>query len=189
MSVDFNELSIFRLSGGSHKNAEDGVCAMEAVAWLEGLPHSDRPKCTCPVIAAYVRNLNDYMSDDDRQQLVPYLPRLVGTVSKDHERERAEFFLREAAAICEPREGELLGHIKAVRTAKKHEEVCVAINAASSAAYAISWWSGGAGATGNDDWSYAFSVLNGALAIGPQSPGFGPQFTERLTAYREMVTA
>ena len=78
--IDFEKLAIFSLSKGKHESAAEGVCAMEAVAWLEGLEHTDAPACTCPVIAAYVRVMNDKLSDMDRQRLVAYLPRLVGTV-------------------------------------------------------------------------------------------------------------
>ena len=68
--------SIGKLSGlypkhGSHANPDLGLCAMEAVAWLAGYSHTDHPICTCPVLAAYVRMLNDDMPDDERQRLSP----------------------------------------------------------------------------------------------------------------------
>ena len=40
------------LKHGSHTTFAQGLCAMEAVAWLAGEKHSDRPSCTCPVIAS-----------------------------------------------------------------------------------------------------------------------------------------
>ena len=102
MTIDFNKLTVFSLDRGDHDKAEDGVCAMEAVAWLEGLPHSDQPECTCPVIAAYVRTINDNMPNDQRQRLVPYLPKLVGTVSKQHEQKRAEYLAWQAIRVFAP---------------------------------------------------------------------------------------
>jgi hypothetical protein len=75
---------------------------MEAVAWLEGLPHSDRPACTCPVIGAFVRGINDAMPDDIRQRLVAYLPRLVGTVAPEFEQARAEYLTRMAVTVIAP---------------------------------------------------------------------------------------
>ncbi len=102
MTVDFKKLTVFSLKKGNHHSAEQGVCAMEAVAWLEGLPHSDKPECTCPVIAAYVRSINDSMPHDKRQRLVPYLPKLVGTVSKQHKQERAEFLAWQAIRVFAP---------------------------------------------------------------------------------------
>src|SRR5882762_184273 len=85
---------------GAHNNVSAGLCAMEMVAFMERLPHSDSPSCTCPVFAAYTRGVNDFFSDADRQKLLPYLPRLVGTVSKEHEQERAEYLVREVTHRC-----------------------------------------------------------------------------------------
>jgi hypothetical protein len=39
------------LSHGSHDRREDGMCLMEAVAFLAGERHSDRPVCACPVLS------------------------------------------------------------------------------------------------------------------------------------------
>lgn len=75
--TDFAELAIFKLESGAHSNPEKGLCAMEAVAWLEGLAHTDHPACTCPIIGAYVRALNDSLPHAERQRIVAYLPRLV----------------------------------------------------------------------------------------------------------------
>jgi hypothetical protein len=69
------------LKSGSHDSPEAGMCAMEAVAWLAGEPHSDHPACACPVVSAAVRRLNDSITDDaTRTELLrPLLPRLVGS--------------------------------------------------------------------------------------------------------------
>lgn len=57
------------------------MCAMEMVAWLAGEEHSDEPRCACPVIAAFVRAVNDALpSDGERGRLLrPLIPQLVGT--------------------------------------------------------------------------------------------------------------
>jgi len=65
---------------------------MEAVAWLAGEPHSDMPACASLVIAAYVRHLNDAMPTDQRQRLVTFLPRIVGSFDPTLEQVRAEMF-------------------------------------------------------------------------------------------------
>ncbi len=70
--------SLTLLSGG-HSSRDEGVCLMEAVAWVAGEPHSDRPECTDPVLGAYGRAVNDFMTDEERRLLVPLVPRLVGT--------------------------------------------------------------------------------------------------------------
>lgn len=69
----------FRLLYGSHSTADDGLCLMEAVAYIAGEPHSDHPACASPVLSAIGRSLNDRFRDDERQLLVPLIPRLVGT--------------------------------------------------------------------------------------------------------------
>lgn len=70
-------LDTLKLDKGAHSAPEIGMCAMEAVSALAGLPWSDSPSCTDPVIASYIRALNDLMPDDQRQRLIPYIPRLA----------------------------------------------------------------------------------------------------------------
>lgn len=57
------------------------MCTMEMVAWLAGEPHSDEPRCACPVIAAFVRAVNDALPSDEARDryLRPLVPRLVNT--------------------------------------------------------------------------------------------------------------
>ncbi len=99
---DLTRLTRFALGAGSHKDPDDGLCAMEAVAWLEGLAHSDRPDCTCPVIAEFVRGINDTMPAEERQRLIPFLPRLAGTVAPGHVWARAEHLARHALQAAAP---------------------------------------------------------------------------------------
>ena len=73
------DLDTVTLARGVHSKFEEGVCVMEAVAYVAGEPHSDHPQCVSPVIAAFCRRWNDDLSDADRQTLKPYIPRLVGT--------------------------------------------------------------------------------------------------------------
>lgn len=68
------------LQRGAHPDRGAGMCAMEMVAWLAGEPHSDEPRCACPVLAAFVRACNDAMSDGARNRwLRPLVPQLVNT--------------------------------------------------------------------------------------------------------------
>lgn len=73
------DLSTLTLAKGGHDDRSDGTCLLEAVAYFAGEPHSDRPKCTSPVLTTCGINLNDVLPDDKRQQLVPFVPRMVGT--------------------------------------------------------------------------------------------------------------
>jgi hypothetical protein len=92
----------FRLSPGNHASIEDGMCAMELVAFLDGAPHTDRPRCTSEAIADFVRHINDHMPDDIRQRLLPYLPRLIGTASAEFEQERIEYFAWQTIRVFAP---------------------------------------------------------------------------------------
>ena len=71
------------LKSGGHNNRANGVCAMEALAWLAGEEHSAQPSCACPVIGAFMRNWNDNLPDDESRVrlLRPLLPLLLNTKS------------------------------------------------------------------------------------------------------------
>ena len=93
-----------RLDSGSHPppNGAFEACVMEAVAYVAGEPWSDSPQCVCPVLASFGRSWNDWLPDDERQQLLPYIPRLIGTRSTpDVENRRAwmaaDWLVRECA--------------------------------------------------------------------------------------------
>lgn len=76
------------LKAGGHSSRAQAVCAMEAVAWLAGEPHSDQPQCACPVIGSFMRSWNDAIQTDEKRNalLKPLLPLLVGAI---RERRRA----------------------------------------------------------------------------------------------------
>lgn len=76
------------LSSGAHASPEDGMCLMEAVAFLAGEQHSDRPQCVSPMLGSLGRNLNDHLSDDRRQSLVALIPSLLGTTGDGHDEAR-----------------------------------------------------------------------------------------------------
>jgi len=75
------DLETLQLKKGAHSKFEDGACIMEAVAYVAGEPWSDHPACASPVISAFLRSYNDSVSDEVRQTLKPFIPRLVGTAS------------------------------------------------------------------------------------------------------------
>ena len=62
---------------------------------LAGERFSDRPRCVDPVIAAFMRAFNDRLSHRDRQRLVPYASRAVGTrAGRRRRRERMRLCLQ-----------------------------------------------------------------------------------------------
>ena len=144
---DLITLKLPPLAGGAHLSPEYGLCAMEMVAYMERLEHSDSPACTCPVIAAYVRQLNDLMPAEEREKLKPYLSRLVGTVSSQYALARAEYFawaaIRQFAPIVLRASGinaeaDLLEHFSGTLddAARAANAIRAAANAAANAACA-----------------------------------------------------
>lgn len=100
--MDLRELATIELEKGGHASPTDGFCAMEAVALLEGTEHGASPECTCPIIAAFIRRANDRLPHDQRQRLVPIIPRLVGTVDSDGEQARADWAVWQVFAVILP---------------------------------------------------------------------------------------
>jgi hypothetical protein len=70
---------IVRLQQGRHRRPDDGVCAMELVAWMSGERHTDHPQSVSPVIAAFTRSFNDALPSDHRQRLGVLTARMIGT--------------------------------------------------------------------------------------------------------------
>jgi len=53
----------YTLKHGVHKTRADGMCLMEAVAFLAGEEHSDAPACACPVLTDFAVGINDAMGE------------------------------------------------------------------------------------------------------------------------------
>lgn len=165
------------LRKGSHQRREDGVCAMEAAAWLAGEPHSDRPQCACPAIAAFVVAWNDALpSDEDRNRILkPFIPRLVGTRSTQAVKERRgylalDWLIRvhtpawlELRDDLKPHAASLraLDAIQDMATAKAaNKPVIAAGDAAWAAARAAAW-----AAARDAAWDAARDAARAALAV------------------------
>jgi hypothetical protein len=103
------------LRAGAHPSRDDGMCAMEMVAFVAGEAHSDEPRCACPVIAALVRACNDAMGDAARNRyLRPLVPALVGTRSSAAaERARGLLVVDTLVRVLLPRK---------LRREQRHEE-------------------------------------------------------------------
>jgi hypothetical protein len=74
-------LDSVRLEPGSHRSPRDGVCLMELTSILASEEFSDRPRCVCRVIAAFLRGWNDRSSHAERQRLRPYAKRVINSRS------------------------------------------------------------------------------------------------------------
>lgn len=71
------------LTRGGHRRPRQGACFMEFASYLAGERWSDHPSCTHPLLAALARQVNDRMSDDARQLLLPIVPDVIGLTTKD----------------------------------------------------------------------------------------------------------
>jgi len=156
------ELKLPPLKSGNHPDPSQGVCAMEMVAFIERLPHSDSPECTCPVIAAFVRAANDNMSHDDRQKLIPILPDLVDTVSPEHEQERAEYFVWLAIHKWAPIALRAAGVDESFITRMEMAGDLVEANTAANAAYAAAYAANAANAAYAANAAAAYAAANAA---------------------------
>jgi hypothetical protein len=68
-----------RLARGRHSSPERGACVMELASMLDAGPFTDHPRSVCPVIAAFLRNYNDWVDDGRRQDLYAYAAKVVGS--------------------------------------------------------------------------------------------------------------
>lgn len=162
------------LKTGSHTSADDGLCAMEAVAWLANETHSDRPVCASPVLSAYVRTLNDYMPDDQRQKLKLYVPRLLNTADASLELQRANILAWASVITFAPTALHAVGlvdHAETLRNLKKFDWAgarSAAAKSAESAAKSAKWsakWSAEAGKKANSIWDLALLALDAAIEV------------------------
>jgi hypothetical protein len=89
MTIDIDTLTLAR---GAHSTPSDGMCLLEAAAYMAGEPHSDHPTCVCPVLAAFGRAWNDGLGDEARNHILkPFLPRLLNTRSTPDVQDRRAF--------------------------------------------------------------------------------------------------
>ena len=82
------KLNDITLSHGSHKSPDEGMCVMEAAAWIAGEDWTDHPACVSPMLAALCRLLNDVWDDEGRQRLKPFVARAVGTAGDGQDEAR-----------------------------------------------------------------------------------------------------
>lgn len=67
------------LSRGSHQNPEAGACVMEMVSFLAGESFSDNPNCVDPALRSLAICINDWVSDDNRNQISLLIPKFMNT--------------------------------------------------------------------------------------------------------------
>ena len=75
------DLDSIILRAGAHESRDEGMCVMEAVAFVAGARHSDHPPCASVAIGNFLRTWNDHIGDDETRTrlLRPLVPRIVKT--------------------------------------------------------------------------------------------------------------
>src|SRR6185295_19851522 len=92
-----------RLTAGAHSSPGQGVCVVELASLIADEEFSDRPRCVCPVIGAFLRGWNDRAPYAQRQRLGPYAARIVGS-------RRGSAVTRERRDVCLRWAGEYRTH-------------------------------------------------------------------------------
>src|SRR5690349_5848590 len=155
-TVNLDEIKLYK---GAH-NPDSQMCALELAAYIAEEPWSDHPMCVSPVIAAFMRNWNDSLNDDERQMLKPYVLKSINTVGTkaDEEkrawmatdwlvRECAPAFLRLAGLTVHAEALEKLAALDSISRAKEAQPTLAAAGAAArDAAWAAARAAAGAAA-------------------------------------------
>jgi hypothetical protein len=93
----------FEIRVGNSKHPRDGACVLDAVSWLMYGVLGDHPECVCPVIAKYVRSMNDCLPNRARQKLRSYIPHLAGSGDDDAQTARSEFLEQQVYHVYLPK--------------------------------------------------------------------------------------
>lgn len=73
----------YPLRYGVAADPSQGACAMQAINWLVHERQTDSPLCVDDHLRDIVVNINDSLDDTERQELLPYLPRIAGSIARD----------------------------------------------------------------------------------------------------------
>ena len=95
----FDKILNWKLKRGSHTfpGPDGGTCINEAAIVAAGFPYRpvrsvyDMPECFSRPICTFAINLNDCSSDEERQQLLPFVTRLACADTPEIEREREAY--------------------------------------------------------------------------------------------------
>ena len=87
--MNWNDIEVPKLAYGQHDKFGKELCFMEMTAFLAGEPHSDHPKCACPILTAYGIQLND-SGQEFRDLLTPLVPEMIDTRNEELEAKRLE---------------------------------------------------------------------------------------------------
>ena len=156
-----------RLTAGAHSSPQEGVCVVELASVIAKERFSDRPRCVCPVIGAFLRGWNDRAPHAERQRLGPYAARIVGSRrSRQVTRERREICLDWAGA-------DLIQDGARPRLYRARMRFRIAVFCSLGAAVRLSEGAGDYAsrvAAARGDTESAFELLDSLLSVGADRP-------------------
>ena len=91
--MDVDQIWRFELVRGFSKDVHRGACLLTAISWLVDGKRNDRPASVCSLLAQCGRQVNDILSDDDRQRLKFFICRLAGSKDCEAKKRRARIFV------------------------------------------------------------------------------------------------
>jgi hypothetical protein len=161
-----------RLTAGAHSSPQEGVCVVELASIIARESFSDRPRCVCPVIGAFLRGLNDRAPHAERQRLGPYAARIVGSRSTRRvTRERRDLCLEWSGAGLGP------GPVGRILS-RARMRLRIGVFCGLPAALQLSEGAGDYAsrvAVARGDIESAFELLDALLALGAEGPGRRPR--------------
>ncbi len=103
----FDKILNWKLKRGSHTfpGPDGGTCINEAAIVAAGFPYQavvfveSMPDCFSRPICLLALRLNDWASDEQRQQLLPFVTRLACADTADVEREREAYIARRLRGV------------------------------------------------------------------------------------------
>ena len=166
------------LKAGSHASPEQGLCVMEAVAFVAGRSHTDHPPCACPVVSAFLRTWNDALPDDEARTrlLKPLVPKLIDSKSTSAVEEyrallACDWLIRFYAPVWLDLLPQCASHAKALRelspvmdavSAQKASQVTSAADSAAWSEARLAAWSAAARSAASAADSAAWSAADSA---------------------------
>lgn len=131
----------FRLQLGRHPRFADGANLFEAVAYVAGQPHSNRPADVSIAIVSFIDRLEGRLHQDEYQRFIPLISLLVDSaVSEDVEHFRAIALVDAAARHLAPMAFDARSWTKAALTLRSLERLDdrAAVKRARSACWKLS---------------------------------------------------
>lgn len=172
------QLDRITLGKGFHAGPDDGMCVMEAVAWVHDAEWTDKWDNVSPVLGEFCRCLNDRWEVRPRQKLKPFVTRLPGTADDGQDEARSYLALDWLVRTYTPAWLDLAGLTNEAAVLRAHRPITNTASAKSAhtltvaardvaafiAGPAVSWdvWASGRNVTEGAAWVAAWVATRNA---------------------------